>query len=179
MSPRLLPGVVPVLLILAISAGLQRAHADHAPVLVIPSRPGIPVVISGRDASYAVVEGDWGLSRPGHVAPTVIGGSPLMPSPVYTPRRSYHPRFGRAPPLGRYEIEPPADRTAPKPAESFFRSWSSSPEPQDSIETMPQTAAPGLDSVYNFPGIDIVPPRIDDPEAARPRTRVVPRSRRP
>ena len=41
-----------------------RAEGE-GPVIVIPSRPGVPVVINGRDASYAVVEGDWGLSRPG------------------------------------------------------------------------------------------------------------------
>ena len=50
--------------------GAQLAHADRsAPVLVIPGRPGIPVVINGYDASYTIVEGDWGLARPGHVPP--------------------------------------------------------------------------------------------------------------
>ena len=73
------------------------ARADSGPVIVIPSRPGIPVVINGRDASYAVVEGDWGLSRPGAVPVTVIGGSPLLPNSVYTRRNSYHPKYGRAP----------------------------------------------------------------------------------
>jgi hypothetical protein len=47
--------------------GAAIARADHAPVLVIPGKPGIPVVINGYDASYTVVEGDWGLSRPGHM----------------------------------------------------------------------------------------------------------------
>ena len=60
------------------------ARADSGPVIVIPSRPGIPVIINGRDASYAVVEGDWGLSRPGAVPVTVIGGSPILPNSVYT-----------------------------------------------------------------------------------------------
>src|SRR5258708_19111283 len=77
------------------------AWADSGPVIVIPSRPGVPVVINGRDASYAVVEGDWGLSRPGAVAITVIGGSPLLPNSAYTRRNSYHPKYGRAPELGR------------------------------------------------------------------------------
>ena len=63
------------------------ARADSGPVIVIPSRPGVPVVINGRDASYAVVEGDWGLSRPGAVPVTVIGGSPILPNPVYTRRQ--------------------------------------------------------------------------------------------
>src|SRR6478609_5478051 len=94
-------------------------RADSGPVIVIPSRPGIPVIINGRDASYAVVEGDWGLSRPGFVAVTVIGGSPLLPNPVYTRRNSYHPKYGRAPVRGRNEIEPAADRALPDAAESF------------------------------------------------------------
>src|SRR4029078_8464702 len=102
------------------------AHADSGPVIVIPSRPGIPVIINGRDASYAVVEGDWGLSRPGAVPVTVIGGSPVLPNPGYTPGNSYHPKSGRAPLRGRNEIEPAADRALPDPAESFSRSWSTS-----------------------------------------------------
>jgi hypothetical protein len=102
------------------------ARADSGPVIVIPSRPGVPVVINGRDASYAVVEGDWGLSRPGAVPVTVIGGSPILPNAVYTRRHSYHPKYGRAPERGRMELEPAADRALPDPAESFSRSWSTS-----------------------------------------------------
>jgi len=101
-------------------------RADNGPVIVIPSRPGIPVIINGRDASYAVVEGDWGLFRPGAVPVTVIGGSPVLPNEVYRRRNSYIPKYGRAPDRGRYEVEPPADRALPEPAESFSRSWSTS-----------------------------------------------------
>jgi hypothetical protein len=101
-------------------------RADSGPVIVIPSRPGIPVIINGRDASYAVVEGDWGLSRPGAVPVTVIGGSPVLPNEVYRRRNSYIPKYGRAPERGRYEVEPAADRALPEPAESFSRSWSTS-----------------------------------------------------
>jgi len=100
--------------------------ADSGPVIVIPSRPGIPVIINGRDASYAVVEGDWGLSRPGAVPVIVIGGSPVLPNEVYRRRNSYIPKYGRAPERGRYEVEPPADRALPEPAESFSREWSTS-----------------------------------------------------
>ena len=102
------------------------ARADSGPVIVIPSRPGIPVIINGRDASYAVVEGDWGLSRPGAVPVIVIGGSPVLPNEVYRRRNSYIPKYGRAPERGRYEVEPPADRPLPEPAESFSREWSTS-----------------------------------------------------
>ena len=101
-------------------------RADNGPVIVIPSRPGIPVIINGRDASYAVVEGDWGLSRPGAVPVTVYGGAPVLPNEVYRRRNSYIPRYGRAPDRGRYEVEPAADRALPEPAESFSRSWSTS-----------------------------------------------------
>jgi len=102
------------------------ARADSGPVIVIPSRPGIPVIINGRDASYAVVEGDWGLFRPGAVPVTVTGGSPVLPNEVYRRRNSYIPKYGRAPERGRYEVEPPADRALPEPAESFSREWSTS-----------------------------------------------------
>ena len=69
---------------------IAPARADSGPVIVIPSRPGVPIVINGRDASYAVVEGDWGLSRPGAGVVTVIGGSPILPNSVYT-RRQFLP----------------------------------------------------------------------------------------
>ena len=89
------------------------ARADSGPVIVIPSRPGIPIIINGRDASYAVVEGDWGLSRPGHVAVTVIGASPVAPNEVYSRRNSYHPKYGSAPQRGRREIPPCGCRLEP------------------------------------------------------------------
>jgi len=82
----------------ALAAASPARAGDTAPSIVIPSRPGIPVVINGRDASYAVVVGDWGLARPGHMPLTVIGGSPIRPNPVYEPRSRYIPRYGHAPP---------------------------------------------------------------------------------
>jgi hypothetical protein len=97
-------------------------------VIAIPSRPGIPIVIHGRDASYAIVEGDWGLARPS-IGITVIGSRPILPNPVYEPRLHYHPRYGQPPERGRYEVEPPPDRPLPEPAESFRRSWSTSSQP--------------------------------------------------
>ena len=124
-----LAGVTVVMLAGLVLAALTvlPAHAgDEGPVIVIPSRPGIPVIINGRDASYAVVEGDWGLSRPGAVPVIVIGGSPVLPNEVYRRRNSYIPKYGRAPERGRYEVEPPADRALPEPAESFSREWSTS-----------------------------------------------------
>jgi hypothetical protein len=144
--------------------GLESApaRADSGPVIVIPSRPGVPVIINGRDASYAVVEGDWGLSRPGAVAVTVIGGSPIYPNPVYSRRNSYHPRYGRAPLRGRREIEPPADRALPDPAEDFSRSWSTSsdPIPVNDRPNPSRGRAPQFDS----DDAGAAPATISDPE---------------
>lgn len=135
------------------------AHADSGPVIVIPSRPGVPVVINGRDASYAVVEGDWGLSRPGAAPVTVIGGSPILPNAVYTRRHSYHPRYGRAPERGRNEIEPAADRALPDPAESFSRSWSTSSDTGPSNDSPPATIVDRETYPQNFNPPVIISPR--------------------
>ena len=95
----------------------------EGPVVVNPSRPGIPVVIDGCDASYAVVFGDWGLSRPGAAPATVVGCPPAAPNEVYRERNRYYPKSGHPPKLGRNEVEPSLDRELPKPAESYSRSW--------------------------------------------------------
>lgn len=99
------------------------ARADHQPNLVIPGRPDIPVIIDGIDATWGVVEGDFGLYRPGAVAVTVIPSAYAAPPP-YRPARHYFPSLGGRPYSGRYEIEPPANRVLPKPAQSYRRSWS-------------------------------------------------------
>src|ERR1700710_2324823 len=83
------------------------AVADSAPVIVIPGRLGVPIVINGVDASYAVVEGDWGLAKNVHVQPTVYGGRYIDPGP---PIGHYFPSNGHLPGYGRLEIEPPANR---------------------------------------------------------------------
>jgi hypothetical protein len=171
---------------LAAVAFAPPARADHAPVYVVPSRPGIPVVINGRDVSYSVVEGDWGLSRPGHMPVTIIGGAPPRPSSAYSKRRSYHPRYGRAPERGRHEIEPPPDRALPEPPESFSRSWSTNngtvaPQPVRNAPPPPQgDNAQGNDAPpFTPPGIDPVSPTINDPQAFTPPIIVVPQYRRP
>ena len=156
-------------LVLAVLTVLPVRAGDEGPVIVIPSRPGVPVVINGRDASYAVVEGDWGLARPGFVPVTVIGGSPLLPNSVYSRRNSYHPKYGRAPERGRQEIEPAADRALPDPAESFSRSWSTSSDvtparaqpndPADSNSMVPAT----ITDPATFPNLNNVAPVIIAP----------------
>jgi hypothetical protein len=139
----------------------ERARAEgEGPVIVIPSRPGIPVVITGRDASYAVVEGDWGLSRPGAGRVIVIGGLPVLPNEVYRRRNSYNPKYGRAPERGRNEVEPAADRALPDPAESFSRSWSTSSD----VTPANDTRSPNRGQQINSTDTDTVPATITDPQ---------------
>ena len=157
--PMLRPVTTVVIVLAALAAAASARAGDEAPVIVIPSRPGIPVVINGVDASYAVVEGDWGLARPGAVPVTVYGGSPLWPNSVYSERNPYHPRYGHAPRRGRMEIEPPRDRALPEPAESFSRSWSSS-------SGMQQTPDRPWPQPYRSGGLgpyDEMPATITDP----------------
>src|SRR4030081_388491 len=69
--------------------------------IVIPGRRGVPIIINGVDASYAVVEGAWGLGRGGQVQPTVYGGRYLDLAPNVG---HYYPSAGQAPGYGRLEI---------------------------------------------------------------------------
>src|SRR3954471_5318547 len=110
------------------------ASADGGPVIVIPGRPGVPIIINGVDASYAVVEGDWGLGKGVHVQPTVYGGRYIDPVPNVG---HYYPSAGHMPGYGRLEIEPPANRRLPKEAESYSRSWSAQSTPQLEIPANP------------------------------------------
>ena len=122
-------------LALAILIGATAAAwADTAPVLVIPGRPGVPIIINGIDASYAVVEGDWGLSKNTHVTPTVYGGRYVDPLPNVG---HYYPSSGHLPGYGRLEIEPPANRKLPQPAESYYQSWSAQSAPQPTQPEVP------------------------------------------
>jgi len=117
--------------IAASAAGVAPGHADRAPQLVIPGRMG-PVMLNGRDVSYAVIEGDWGLSRPGAGPLTVIYPRVYVPAPS---DYGYFPRTGKRPRSGRLEIEPPANRVLPRPAKSYQRTWSV--EPEEFAEPLP------------------------------------------
>ncbi|OCK55396.1 hypothetical protein [Bradyrhizobium sp. LMTR 3] len=102
--------------------------------IVIPGRPGVPVIINGVDASYAVVEGDWGLGKGTHVEPTVYGGRYVDPVPRVG---HYYPSAGRKPGYGRLEVEPPANRRLPQPAESYHQSWSAQSAPLPAQSNVP------------------------------------------
>ena len=115
-------------LALAILIGTSwTAVADSGPVIVVPGRPGVPIIINGVDASYAVVEGDWGLGKGLHRQPTVYGGRLVDPDPHVG---HYYPTAGHSPGYGRLEIQPSADRKLPQPAESYHDSTSAQSTPQ-------------------------------------------------
>ena len=108
-----------VIVLLAVSFG-GAALAQSGPVIVVPGRPGVPVMIDGVDVSGAVVYGDWGLSRPRHGA-IIVDGPVSYVGPWST--GGYYPSAGHAPRYGRLEIEPPPARR-PRPSTEYTRSWS-------------------------------------------------------
>lgn len=105
----------------------EPSRAADGPIRVIPGRPGVPVIINGFDASYTIVEGEWGLDRPGVVTPVIVAGPLMTPLPLSYDR--YYPVIGRQPGYGRYEIEPPVRRRLPPPAQSFHRFWGTQSDP--------------------------------------------------
>jgi hypothetical protein len=123
-------------MVLAILTGAALpARAADGFDIVIPGRPGVPVIINGVDASYAVVEGDWGLAKSVHVQPTVYGGRYVDGEPNVG---HYFPSLGRKPGYGRLEIVPPANRVLPRPAESFHQSWSAASTPPGAQPAPPE-----------------------------------------
>lgn len=127
---------------LAILIGLApAAFASEGFNVVIPSRPGIPVIINGVDASYGVVEGEFGLGKGVNNLPTVYGGRYLEVVPNVG---HYYPSLGQRPGYGRLEIEPPANRPLPQRAEPYHESWSahSAPLPATSLPEVPAYPPP-------------------------------------
>jgi hypothetical protein len=123
-------GVALALLVTMTSA----AFASEGFEIVIPGRPGVPIIINGIDASYAVIESDWGLGKNVQVQPTIYGGRYIDPVPHVG---HYYPSAGHMPGYGRLEIEPPANRRLPHPAESYHESWSAQSTPQLEIPANP------------------------------------------
>ena len=91
-------------------ATTSAAFAGGGFDIVIPGRAGVPVIINGIDASYAVIEGEWGLGRNEQVQPTIYGGRIIDPVPNVG---HYYPSAGHLPGYGRLEIEPPPGRVSP------------------------------------------------------------------
>jgi hypothetical protein len=103
---------------LGVLAGAASAHAQTGPVVVIPGKAGVPVIVNGVVVDGALIYGDWGLARPGH-GDLVIEGPVGFSEPWDS--RGYFPATGRMPRYGRHEIEP--KRLRPR-AMSFQRQWS-------------------------------------------------------
>jgi hypothetical protein len=147
----------------------QCAFAQREPVIVVPGRSGYQVLLWGRDVTGAVLEGEFGLDRPGVVTPTVVpapGPYPynvgISPGPS-----SYFPATGQKPRYGRLEVLPPPNRRLPPPAPSFNRSWTSeSPH-------LPANTDPPL-----YPPPVILAPQLN-PNPARPAPQPTPLPRGP
>ena len=109
--------------------------SDSGPVIVVPGRADVPVVYYGRDISGAVVEGDWGLARPGNVELTVIYPY-AYPRRAYDgpPPRGFFPSMGTEPRVGRREA--PIDRR-PRPPQDYNHSWSSQSAPTPATAPSP------------------------------------------
>ena len=105
----------------AMMAMTSAALAGEGFEQVIPGRPGVPVLMNGIDISYAIVEGDFGLGKGVHNQPRVFGGRVIDLEPNVG---HYYPSAGLTPGYGRMEIEPPANRKLPQPAQSYHKSWS-------------------------------------------------------
>src|SRR4051812_41697402 len=103
------------------------AAANDGFSIVIPGRPGVPVIINGLDASWAVVESDWGLGKNVHIQPTVYGGRVVDLTPQ---AGHYYPSAGHRPGYGRLWIQPPANRRPAQAGETFHKSGSIQAAPQ-------------------------------------------------
>ena len=118
--------------------------SETGPVIVIPGKLGVPIIINGVDVSYAVIEGDWGLARPSYTAPTFIYRN-FYPTEVGPPPAAgYFPKTGRAPRLGRLERDVPRPPERPR---SYNRGWG--------IESAPTPAT--IPSEYPTPPIIVNP----------------------
>lgn len=132
-------------LLVALTA--SPALAQRGPVIVVPGRPDVPVLMNGVDVSWAVIEGDLGLARPGVVTPTVIYRlQPVALAPYWPGALNRGPRFfpttGKQPGYGRLEVEPAPDRPLPQPAQTYKKSWSSQSAPGPVTDYPPYAMPP-------------------------------------
>jgi len=135
---------------LIIAAGLAGGAAgasETGPVIVIPGRAGVPVMMNGVDISYAVVEGDWGLARPSQTDPQVIFRYFPPPPPYGKPPAHYFPSGGPPPKLGRQEVNDARPPSPNNPAPTQFREWGAA------SRNTPATSPTPLDT----PGMLVVP----------------------
>jgi len=130
------------------------ACADNQPSVVVPGRPGVPVIINGVDATGAVVYGDWGLYRPGAIV-VIEGGiwPPGVLAPPIDEPPHYYPATGRTPAYGRKEIDPGPHRRGLTP--EYHKSWETESQPGPVTEYPPFAPPP----VVVAPTIPIPRPR--------------------
>ena len=145
------------------------AGADTEPVIVVPGRPGVPIIINGQDVSGAVIEGDRGLGRP-QIGLTIIwpprqlGYWQRSCGPACDrPSGGFYPRTGVQPRVGRLEAAPTSKRPLP-PAETYERAWGieSAPLPatiEQPAPIPPIVIAPSFDRDGSRPGPRPRPPR--------------------
>jgi hypothetical protein len=139
----------------------SMAAANDGFNVVVPGRPGVPVIINGIDASWAVIESDWGLAKNVQVQPTIYGGRYIGNEPPAVGH--YYPSLGHAPAYGRLEIEPPPNRKLPKPAETYYRSWHSESMPLPAQSSPPMEPPPVIMAPPDFPA----PPHNPRPPGLR------------
>jgi hypothetical protein len=141
-------------LALAILLGLSSAAFAQGFEIVVPGRPGVPIIVNGIDVSYAVLEGDFGLGKGVNNQPTIFGGRLVPPAPEVG---HYYPSLGLKPAYGRLEIEPPSNRKLPQPAESYHDSVhaQSAPNPPTLPNVQPEIP-------FYPPPVIMAPPQGDD-----------------
>ena len=108
------------LVIAAVCAATLAApvRAQTGPVIAIPGKVGVPVIMNGVIVDGAVIWGDWGLARPTHGV--VVDGLVEFAPPPHD-ARAYFPQTGRKPRVGRQEVQP----TSHSPTNTnFHRDWS-------------------------------------------------------
>ncbi|EJW09717.1 hypothetical protein A33M_1028 [Rhodovulum sp. PH10] len=123
------------------------AASDNAPSFVVPGRVDVPVYIDGRNAAWSVVEGDWGLYRPGWVPPTVIRPLCCVPRASRRPVRHWYPAavdYSVAEVRARLK----RDWRPPKPGPAYHQSW------EANSDDAPSTIMP---PVYDVPDVLIAP----------------------
>ena len=148
MSARLKIAALAAGLIAGVVAGADSAAAQNDPVIVVPGRAGVPVMMYGVDVSGAVIEGETSLNRPdGAYPPTVI--MRYWPPDHYRNPGAYFPATGHKPQYGRQEVIPPADRQMPVRAKPFYRDWMIESAPGPASTPAPYDPAAGNDGAPN------------------------------
>ena len=143
---------------LACALDCAPALAQREPVIVVPGRPGYQVMFWGQDVSGAVIEGEFGLDRPGNVGFTVLPPPRASYAGVAAPAAPYYPATGEKPRYGRLEVVPKPNRPLPPAAPTYYRSWTSeSPH-------LPATAEPPA-----YPPPVILAPPVVAPAPRPPR----------